>query len=165
MFFPNIIRTYTVCSIDYVDLWNRSVLVILWPTTTKTHLVYQVVKRWIAPQNAHWNYSVFSVFKKISKVLHAYNWLKLQSLLNFAKVAFFDHHTSTYLLFFPHFEEEKRKNKDIDDCFYEYASASGNKRWSFDEIFYGLITIFLILFLGKIKWENCWCVFKEKFHN
>ena len=90
------------------------------------------------------------------------NWLELQLLLNFAKVAFFDHHTSTYLLFFPHFEEEKRKNKDIDDCFYEYASASGNKRWSFDEIFYGLITIFPILFLGKIKRENCWCVFKEK---
>ena len=31
---------------------------------------------------------VFSIFKKISKVLHAYNWLKLQSLLSFAKAAF-----------------------------------------------------------------------------
>ena len=84
---------------------------------------------------------VFSIFKKSNHYVPCY-WLKLQLLLNFAKVAFFDHHTSTYLLSFPHFEEEKRKNKDIDDCFYEYASASGNKRWSFDEIFYGLITTY-----------------------
>ena len=109
LFFPNIIRTYTVCSIDYVDLWNRSVLAILWPTTTKTHLVYQVVKRWIAPLNAHWNYSVFSVFKKSNHYVPCYR-LKLQLLLNFAKVAFFDHHTSTYLLtVFPTFWRREAK--------------------------------------------------------
>ena len=107
----------------------------------------------------------YSVYLKKS-LKYYLQLVEIAIIIKLCKSCIFDHHTSTYTYCLSHIlKKRSEKIKILMTAFMSNNSASGNKRWSFDEIFYGLITIFPILFLGKIKRENCWCVFKEKFHN